>query len=84
MAPILETGSSPSNQGKIMINKRSDKRTIRCNWCYRINYDGHWIKERRKKASGEYQDVVCKKCKGFYFGDPDITRTIKEISEWEA
>ena len=67
-----------------MLNKRSPSPTIRCNWCFNINSGGRWLAERRHRSTEEYLDVVCAKCKTFFFGDHDIAKTIKEIKDWQA
>jgi hypothetical protein len=61
-----------------MVNKRCAPRTMHCTWCGLVRTGELWVSERRKGQPGTYSDVICKRCKVFYFGGFDLDRFMVE------
>jgi hypothetical protein len=55
-----------------MANRRVAPRAYHCAWCNKIRVGRFWVPERRRLRPGGYADVVCQRCRFFYFRGFDV------------
>ncbi|MDR3670277.1 MAG: hypothetical protein P4L36_05505 [Holophaga sp.] len=64
-----------------MQNHRNSIPTTHCTWCHQIRLGRLWVPERRRSRSRPYSNVVCQRCRFFYFRGFDLDEFIAWVSE---
>jgi len=55
-----------------MLEKRSGSTLSQCSWCKQVRSGPHWVHERRARQTGTRINVICKRCRFFYFRGFDL------------